>query len=281
MNYSTYHSHNHYCDGKYEPEEHVKAAIALGLQTFGFSSHVPLPFKNEWSMKADDLQKYLSEINSFKEKYRDKIEIYTGLEVDYIPGLIGPSHPTITQLGLDYSIGSIHYVDQLEDGTHWEIDGTYVHFIRGLNEIFHGNGRNAILRYLSLTKEMVDRDKPQIVGHIDKIKIHNKAENPLFSDEDQWYQDEVEETLDIIKEKGSIIEVNTRGMYKKLADEPYPGIMILKKIKNKNIPIMLNSDSHHPREITGSYTEAIQLLKELGFQELMVLRNNEWQHDAL
>lgn len=281
MKHSTYHSHNHYCDGKFAPEEYIKSAIGLGLKTFGFSSHVPLPFNNGWSMKEADLNKYLSEINKLKEKYKDKIEVYVGLEVDYIPDIIGPSHPKIKQMGLDFSIGSIHYVDQLDDGTHWEIDGTYTSFLKGFKEIFQGCGKNAMLRYLSLTKEMIETEKPQIVGHLDKIKIHNKQESSLFSDEDKWYQDDVEETLDIIKEKGSIIEVNTRGMYKKLTDEPYPGIMILKKVKNKNIPIMLNSDSHHPREITGYYTNAIKILRVLGFQELIVLRNNEWQYEEL
>lgn len=281
MNHSTYHSHSHYCDGKYEPEEHLKAAIDLGLSSFGFSSHVPLPFRNEWSMKEDDLAQYLREIRLLKEQYKDRIEVLVGLEVDYVPDIVGPSHPKIKQLGLDYSIGSVHYVDQLEDGTHWEIDGTRTDFLKGFKEIFQGDGKNVIRRYLALIREMVDYQETQIVGHLDKIKIHNKAESRLFSDEDKWYQDEIEETLSIIKERRTIVEVNTRGMYKKLTSEPYPGRMILKKIKQKNIPIMLNSDSHHPREIIGSYTEAIELLEELGFQELMALRNNEWQSVAL
>lgn len=281
MNHSTYHSHNHYCDGKYEPEEHIKSAIALGLKTFGFSSHVPLPFKNEWSMKEENLKKYVKEIKKLKEKYKGQIEIYCGLEVDYIPGIIGSSQPAIKNLELDFSIGSIHYVDQLDDSTHWEIDGTHTRFLSGLNQIFQGQGKKAMLRYLSITKEMVDKEQPKIVGHLDKIKIHNRPESPLFSDDDKWYQNEVEETLNIIKEKESIIEVNTRGMYKKLVDEPYPGVMILKKVRSKNIPIMLNSDSHHPREINGAYPEALELLKALGFQELMVLRNDEWQPEEI
>lgn len=281
MKHSTYHSHNHYCDGKYEPEKYINKAIDLGLSSFGFSSHVPLPFKNEWSMKEADLTQYLKEIRHFKEKYKDRIEVYSGLEVDYVPGIVGPSHPKIKQLGLDYSIGSVHYVDQLENGTHWEIDGTRTDFLKGFKEIFHGDGKNVIRRYLALIREMVESQETQIVGHLDKIKIHNKPDSPLFLDEDKWYRDEVEETLNIIKERGAIVEVNTRGMYKKLTNEPYPGKMILKKIRQHNIPIMLNSDSHHPREIIGSYTEAIELLKELGFQELMALRNNEWQSIVL
>ncbi|MGJ3235846.1 histidinol-phosphatase [Marivirga sp.] len=281
MKHSTYHSHNHYCDGKYEPEEYLKAAIDLGLTGFGFSSHVPLPFRNKWSMKEADLAKYLQEIRNLKAQYKNRIEVYVGLEVDYVPDMVGPSDPKIKQLGLDYSIGSVHYVDQLEDGTHWEIDGTRTDFLKGFKEIFQGDGKNVIHRYLALTREMVDSQETQIVGHLDKIKIHNKAESPLFSDEDKWYQDKVEETLSIIKERGAIVEVNTRGMYKKLTNEPYPGKMILKRIKQRNIPIMLNSDSHHPREITGSYPEAIELLRELGFKELMALKNNEWQSVAL
>jgi histidinol-phosphatase (PHP family) len=41
--------------------------------------------------------------------------------------------------------------------------------------------------------------------------------------------------------------------------------------------ICLNSDSHHPREIIGEYENTASLLKEIGFKELMVFKENTWQ----
>jgi histidinol-phosphatase (PHP family) len=48
-------------------------------------------------------------------------------------------------------------------------------------------------------------------------------------------------------------------------------------LKEFGIPICLNSDAHHPKEIIGEYKNTAVLLKHLGFKELMVLKNNSWQ----
>ena len=36
---SNLHTHTHYCDGKYSPEEMVQAAIREGFVSLGFSGH--------------------------------------------------------------------------------------------------------------------------------------------------------------------------------------------------------------------------------------------------
>ena len=64
-------------------------------------------------------------------------------------------------------------------------------------------------------------------------------------------------------------------MYKKGLKEPYPGKWILEKIRDLKIPVMLNSDAHHPSEIVRGYPEALELLLAIGFQDLMVYRGGE------
>ena len=95
-----------------------------------------------------------------------------------------------------------------------------------------------------------------------------------------WYKEEVLKTLEEIRSANAMVEVNTRGMYKKISVEPYPSVWILKEIHAMGIPVCLNSDAHHPREITGSFEEAAVILKKIGFKTLRVLWNKEWQDMA-
>jgi histidinol-phosphatase (PHP family) len=87
---ANYHTHCHFCDGQGELESYVVEAINKNMCAIGFSSHAPVPFKSDWHMQSDDLDKYLSEIDSLKKRYKE-IKIYSGLEVDYIPGQINPN----------------------------------------------------------------------------------------------------------------------------------------------------------------------------------------------
>ena len=86
MYWSNYHSHSTFCDGRSSMEDFVKYAIAKGLKKYGFSSHAPLPFSTFWNMNLDDLPEYQMEFYRLKEKYASKIELYIGLELDYING---------------------------------------------------------------------------------------------------------------------------------------------------------------------------------------------------
>ncbi|WNJ20563.1 histidinol-phosphatase [Pontibacter sp. G13] len=276
MSWTNYHSHSHYCDGKLSPEAHIQSAIERGFAAFGCSSHSPVAFPSTWNMNPEDAPKYAAEIRSLRDQYQDQIEIYVGMEVDFIPGVTGPSDPLIAAQNLDYSVGSIHYVDAFPDGTPWEIDGPHVLFVRGVEEIFGGNARAAVERYYELTRMMVEQDPPSMIGHLDKIKIQDES-GKLFDTGSDWYQAEVRKTLDVIAQSGIPVEVNTRGMYKGLTTEPYPGRWILTEMYQRNIPVVLNSDSHRPQEIDGHFSEAAALLLEIGYRELQVLLGGTWQ----
>jgi histidinol phosphatase-like PHP family hydrolase len=43
-------------------------------------------------------------------------------------------------------------------------------------------------------------------------------------------------------------------------------------LKEKNIPITLSADAHSPEEIDGYYPEAIEILRNIGFKELVCLK---------
>ncbi|MFD2201752.1 histidinol-phosphatase [Shivajiella indica] len=276
MPWTNYHNHCKYCDGVEDIETHVENAIREGIISMGFSSHSPVFFENKWSMNVTDMPLYLRDIQLAKEKFSDQIEIYKSMEIDFFPEQSGVINKWTEDLELDYSIGSVHFIDAFEDGIPWEIDGPLLTFEKGLNEIFDNDIRCVLEKYFDYTIQMLENDCPTILGHVDKIKMQNHH-SFFFSESEAWYIDLLKQTLEVAAKSGVIVEVNTRGLYKKRASETYPGIFGLQLLKDFGLPVCLNSDAHHPKEIIGEFENTAKLLKQIGFNELMVLKNNTWQ----
>lgn len=270
--WSNFHTHSAYCDGTGALRDYAGRAVMAGMASVGFSSHAPLPFACKWCMPAEKLPHYLDEIKVLKASF-EALQFYAGLEVDFIPGII---RPTDFAGMLDYTIGSVHFVDTLPDGTPWEIDGPHTLFLEGYEKIFKSDSKATMLRYLALTLEMIETACPTVVGHLDKIKIQN-LDNKLFREDDHWYRQAMEGILDAISRKGAILEVNTRGLYQQKSTTPYPSPWVLELALKKNIPITLSSDAHHPKDLTNQFFEMAPLLAAIGFKTLTVLYNGAWQ----
>jgi histidinol-phosphatase (PHP family) len=252
--------------------EHVASAKERKVFSLGFSSHAPLPFECKWCMQKEKLPHYLEEIESLK-KSNQGIELYKSLEVDFIPGIISPND--FDQF-LDYTIGSIHFVDELPDKRRWEIDNTHQVFQEGLQQIFKGNLKDAIVRYFELTREMIYNSVPTIIGHLDKIKIQN-IDGKFFSETDDWYQQEIKKLLKLIDQADIIIEVNTRGLYQKKSPTTYPSPWILELIHKMNLPITMSSDSHLKEDVINQFPETAKLLYNIGFRNLTIMQAGRWK----
>jgi histidinol-phosphatase (PHP family) len=223
-------------------------------------------------MKSDKLESYLLEIQRLKST-TNELQLYAGLEVDYIPRIISP---TTFSNRLDFTIGSIHFVDEFADGTPWEIDGLHVHFLKGLDEIFHHDYKAAFTRYFELTREMIVTACPTVIGHLDKMKIQN-PDNKLFSEQETWYQEQIRKTIQTIKDSGAIVEVNTRGIYQKKTTSTYPSPWILELLEHENIPITISSDAHHADDLINEFQSTALLLQQVGFKKIQILGDGEWK----
>ena len=118
---------------------------------------------------------------------------------------------------------------------------------------------------------MIDTEEFYIVGHFDKIKMHNR--DRYFLEEDKWYRDLLMETLTLIKEKSMIVEINTRGIYKKRSTDFYPSTWVLPIMREMNIPVVISSDAHHPSELTLCFKEAEDALKAAGYKETICFKD--------
>lgn len=270
---SNYHSHCNFCDGRDSMEAFVKYAIILGLKKYGFSSHAPLSFHTSWNMIDRDFEAYKSEFTRLKMKYKNEIDLYLGLEIDYIDALSGPNDEYYQQMKLDYAIGSVHYLNKMQNGNYWSIDGSFEEFKAGLNELFDGNIQLATKRFFEVTNKMIGAGGFDIVGHLDKITLHGTS----FSDFDiraDWYKTLFFETLDVIKQKRIIVEVNVKSFYEK--NLVFPDSIYFEQLKAFDIPLVVNSDCHHPTKIAGGIAETIEKLKIVGYTELQNLSSKGW-----
>lgn len=258
------HTHTIFSDGKSTAEEVVQEAIRQGLTTLGFSDHSPVPFENTFAIKDSEVQNYVDTIKSLKEKYKDQIKIYCSMEMDFIPGIVKDFKKTKEALGLDYLIGSVHLVGNDVDRL-WFIDGSkYETYDEGLYNYYGGDIRKGVKAFFHQYNEMIETEEFDIVGHFDKIKMHNR--DRYFSEEDKWYRDLLLETLTLIKEKSLIVEVNTRGIYKKRSDDFYPSTWVLPIMRKMDIPVVISSDSHKAEELTLCFKEAELALASAGYE---------------
>ncbi len=275
-----YHTHTRFCDGKEDPEQYVLEALRQGMHSLGFSAHSPLPFDTPFAIHWDEVEEYCRTILELKQKYADRLPVYLSLEIDYIPGIsenfdhLRSTHP------LDYTIGSVHLVRPDDREGLWFIDGPMPEiYDSGLKDLFDNDIRRAVSTYYHYVSQMISSQRPTIIGHMDKIKMHNKGRH--FSEEEPWYVQLVEETLDTIQSAGGIVEVNTRGVYKKRSADLYPGRWVLQKIKQRKIPVTISTDAHRPEELTACFDETVKILTEIGFKSVMYLEDGIWEEYPL
>ena len=241
MQLSNYHSHCTFCDGRSIPEDFVRFAITHGFRAYGFSSHSPLPFETFWNMSKDDMPEYLQEINRLKQKYSDQLEIYAGLEIDYLDETYNASIPYFQELPLDYRIGSIHFLpvsERLVEENMVCIDGSFREYAHSVERHFEGDVRLLVKRFFDTTMKMIEAGGIDIVGHMDKIYM-NGQKYEIFNFEEDWYRKPFEACLDLVQEKGLMVEVNTKNWTKK--KELYPRVEYLSRMREMNIPVMVNS----------------------------------------
>lgn len=261
--YANFHTHAKYCDGQGELEDYVHAALKLGFEALGFSCHNPLPFPAGWTMAPEDLPEYLQTAARLKLSWRHSLELLLSLEIDYIPGLQGPASPRFQDLGLDYTIGSVHFLGRLADGTRWTVDGPPGELAEGVAASFRGDMRAAVRRYYELVAELVSVSAPDMLGHFDLIKKNNR-DGRLFSEEEDWYRECVHGALDAVARSGVVLEVNTGGLFRNTSGALYPSPWIIGECLLRDIPLIVNSDAHRPEDLDGCFAETYALLARLG-----------------
>ncbi len=242
-----YHMHSLLSDGVHSYEDMIQAAITKGIDEIGFSDHVCLK-PVHWAIRPRDIPVMTSQILALREKYSDQIKIRYGIELDYFPHRETELKELIESIPLDYVIGSVHFIDD------WNFD---------TDQTLYGKWTNDRLyeKYFGLIQKAAKSDLFDTIGHLDIIK--------KFRVYPETNQDKLfEETIRIIKEHNLVVELNTAGLDRPCA-EFTPGVRLLEMCFEHQVPVTLSSDAHRFEQIARHYNEAIDLLLQIGYTEIV------------
>ncbi|MCF0241584.1 MAG: histidinol-phosphatase [Treponema sp.] len=266
MEKCNFHTHTNFCDGKNTAEEMVLSAIEKNFNALGFSSHSMFPFSGNWHIPSHDFISYTDEIKRLKEKYSDKIKIFTGFECDYYPTLTFPDKEFYKELSPDYLIGSVHYIANKKG--HYSVDNSSERVKRGLNILYNGNGKKAVQEYFAAEREMIEKGNFDILGHPDLIKIRNGELN-FFNPNDSWYKKELKTLAKTAAKKGVIAEINTGGLARNSIKDFYPSQELMEYFFEYKVPVCINSDAHKTEHLDFAFNEAKEMAKKIGYKELV------------
>ena len=230
-----YHMHTTYCDGSNTPEEMVQAAIEMGLEEIGFSGHSYTSFDESYCMSREQTREYCRELEALREKYADQISIKIGLEMD--------RWSDADTAGLDYLIGSVHYI-RLPDGeTYIPVDETPEILQEAADRYFNGDMIALAECYFSQVAEVAEATHCDIIGHFDLITKFNE-DGTRIDENDPRYIKAWQEAVDQLLLYDIPFEINTGAMSKGYRSSPYPAKSIRDYIRQHGGRFILSSDSH-------------------------------------
>ena len=263
------HTHTSFCDGKHTPEEIVQKALAQGFTELGFSGHIHTTYSKVCS--AEKTEAYRREVLRLKEAYRDRIDIFLGIEYDMYCGVDVSN-------GYDYVIAGVHAL---------KIGGVFYPFHRTLDvvekliaEQFGGDAMAYVKCYYETMARLPEEGKFDIVAHFDSVTRHVEMK-PLFDMESKEYRDMAFTALHAIAGKIPFFEVNTGALARGFRTAPYPALPILKEMKRLGVNLILASDAHDGDALTAGFDPAVALMREAGYREMYVLKKSGFEAVAL
>ena len=229
-----------------EPERYAQTALDRGLAGIVITCHNPLPdrISHAVRMAPEQWDEYVDMVGRARDAYAGRVDVRLGIEADYMPGLEPFLEKQLADDRLHHVLGSIHPFL----GVWWE-------------------------RFASdpLAKQRAYFDQLAYVaetGLFDTLSHPDLVKNTTA---DHWDLDRIMpdicRALDRIARTETAMELNTSGL-QKVIPEFNPGAAILEEIRQRDISIVLGSDSHVPQRVGDQFVEALDLLESLGFDSV-------------
>ena len=268
------HTHTLFCDGRDDVETMCQTAFSKGLCAIGFSSHGPIlrqtGLKTGWHMPEERLDRYAEEVRAARRRWRGRLTVYLGLEVDYIKGMRSALDSDIKALNPDYIIGSIHFIVPQNGAQPFTADGPPEEFETGLREGFGGDKEALLASYWDAMAQMIALGGFDILGHADLYK--NNCMDFSGTESESRRAAEISRAA---ARAGIAVEVNTGGLNLNRTDETFPSSSVLSLFCQQKVPAIINADAHRSGDLDGNYDIALQTLIKAGYAEHALFEGKE------
>ncbi|MGN0156077.1 MAG: histidinol-phosphatase [Lachnospiraceae bacterium] len=241
---TNYHTHTDRCKhAKGKEEDYVKAAIDCGLSILGFSDHAPFPDTDfGLRMVYEELDDYLSCIDTMANRYDNQITLQKGLEIEYLPQYNGYYEWLLTEKKLDYLLLGEHF-------------------------FYSGNGDFCnVFNVTSIPDTTCYLDYAKAVTNAMKTGLFKMVAHPdIFLMNPYAWDKNCEKAVDSIIETAlitnTILEYNANGLRREKKEypdgirHPYPHDNFWKKVSETSIEVIVGSDCHTPELLWDTAVE--------------------------
>jgi histidinol-phosphatase (PHP family) len=266
-----YHIHPPYsADAEGSMEEFCNAALEKGLREICFTTHLdsdPIRDDSYVMVRGERVnvhdpswfEDYENHIRGLGDEYAPRgLNVRLGVEVDLYQGVIEELPNAFHSTEFDLVIGSVHLIEHQAISLKEEAYSIFKKY--GLEQV--GN------IYFELIKDMLETGLFDIIGHLDIYRRYGEA---YFGPEiHSLWKPHVDDLCGRMKANGVGYEINTSSLRRGLA-EPMPEREIVEAMHERGIKaVTIGSDAHHPSEVGGRITNALELLRSNGINELAV-----------
>lgn len=233
------------------PVQYMEHGVAQGLAGIIMTCHSPMPngFSSRVRMSPEQFNEYVRLVDEAAEAAPDGFEVLLGLESDFFPGMEGWLRELHGRADFHYILGSVH----------WHI-GEY------MDAFWHGDPFAFQKQYFEHLAESAETGLFDALAHPDLVKNASPVDWD-FERIRPW----IEQSLDRIAATGVAMEINTSGLNKSFPEmNPGPGMLSL--MAERNIPVVIGSDSHTPTRVGEGFAEALEAMATAGYESVSLFR---------
>ncbi len=227
-------------DGQSTIDDICQSALHLGLDEVGFAEHMDFQIEDPGYSNLN-YQEYTSTIDDAREKFKDRLAIRKGVEIDYQSRHLGEIERWLQGKRFDFRIGSIHFVDGRP------ID---------LGEIGQEAPESLYPTYCSETVLSAKSSLFDILGHFDLISSFCKVPISVKNKH-------TTSVLEAVLDSKIHLEVNSRG-FREGRNDTVPNNRILQEFfLMGGRRVSFGSDAHSAATVGSGIRESLTLVKKL------------------
>ena len=243
-------------------EDIVVSAIKNNIKYLTITDHAPFPIDINNRLFDYELKSYFEDINNVQLKYSREITILKGLEVDFVPKYKTYTENLISNMELDFVIGSIHFIFLENKRVNiWDIANIH--------------DKKLTSQYFLYLKELIQSNLFDTIGHPDAI-LRGGIDEKIYCD--NFYP-----LIELMQNTNISYELNTSGLRKSTYDIKtdkknkgiwnFPSKSLIQILNDNNISFTIGSDAHKPSEINIGIQTILNIVKNIGIKQISYYLN--------
>lgn len=244
-------------DGNHSTMYMCEKACEKGLRAVAFTDHIEIDcyLKNRFDKTA--VQSFF-EVSKARSAFKGKLVVCAGIELGEPTYDIATADKVISERKYDFVIGSIHNLRGMEDFSHLDYPSCDVDKI--------------LSEYFDELCALADWGKIDTLAHMTYPLRYIVGKYNIPVDLSK-YKDKIDETLKLLAEKDTALEINTSGLRQKLK-ATLPDEDIVRRFRQLGGKMVtIGSDAHYAEHLGSGIETGMEIAKRCGFDSVTLFQS--------